>query len=172
VASTRPRTEDQTPNTGTGVGLGAASPKRKPGVTGIDRLRGHGSPFLEASIQPIISAGPIVSVCDRVDSRTEPTRATSSIFRRRASSGASGNGLSHNSSRAGSIHCSIAYFRPRMSRWRGVGGFRQRMAISRMLVKPHRVDKSKIDDSSSNERSSVELKSLAKKEKFEDQQFG
>ena len=38
------------------------------------------------------------------------------------------------------------------------------MAISRMLVKPHRVDKSKIDDSSSNERSSVELKSLAKKE--------
>jgi len=38
------------------------------------------------------------------------------------------------------------------------------MAISRMLVKSHRVDKSKIDDSSSNERSSVELKSLAKKE--------
>jgi len=38
------------------------------------------------------------------------------------------------------------------------------MAISRMLVKLHRVDKSKIDDSSSNERSSVELKSLTKKE--------
>jgi len=34
----------------------------------------------------------------------------------------------------------------------------QRMAISRILVKPHRVDKSKIDDSSSNECSSNALK--------------
>lgn len=141
---------------------------------GIGGLRGHGSPFLKASIQSIIFAGATVSGCDpsRIDSRTDPTRATSSMFRRRASSGASGSSLSHNPWRAGTIHCSIVYFRPKMSRWRGVGGFRQRMAIWRMLVKPHRVDKSKMDNSSSNGRSSVELKSLAKGKEKVDQQLG
>lgn len=36
------------------------------------------------------------------------------------------------------------------------------MANSRMVVKPHRVDKSKMDDNSSNERSSNALKFLSK----------
>src|SRR5712675_741125 len=42
------------------------------------------------------------------------------------------------------------------------------MAISRMLVKPHRVARSKMDDSSSNERSSDALKFLNKKNKVND----
>ena len=56
-------------------------------------------------------------------------------------------------------------FRPKMSRWWGasVGGFKQRMAMSRTLVKPHRVDKSKIDDNSSNEYPPNALKFLSKK---------
>jgi len=38
-----------------------------------------------------------------------------------------------------------------------------RMAMSRILVKPHRVDKSKIDDNSSNECSANALKFLSQK---------
>jgi hypothetical protein len=57
----------------------------------------------------------------------------------------------------------MPYFRPKISRWWAVGGFKQRMAMSRILVKPHRVDKSKIDDKSSNEYPPNALKSLSKK---------
>jgi hypothetical protein len=127
--------------------------------------RCHGFPLLNALIQSIIPADATVGSCDRTDSRTDPTRTTSSIFMRRASSRASGSGLSHNSCRAGSIQSSMAYFRPKTSRWRDVGGskFIQRIAISRMLAKPHRVDKSRIDTNSSSERSAETLKSLSQK---------
>jgi hypothetical protein len=57
----------------------------------------------------------------------------------------------------------MPYFRPKISRWWGVGGFKQRMAMSRILVNPHRVDKSRIDDNSSNEYPPNALKFLSKK---------
>ena len=120
----------------------------------------HGSPLLHAWIQSLIPASSVLRVGDRTFCRTDPTSTTSSKSMRRASSRLSGSGLSHNSKRAGSTHSPIAYLRAKMSRRKGLGGFRQRMARSRMLAKPHREERSRIEDHSSNERSSRVLKFL------------
>jgi hypothetical protein len=122
----------------------------------------HGSPLLHAWIQSLISALLVVRVDVRTFCRTDPRSTTSSKSMRRASSRLSGSGLSHISKRAGFTHSPIAYLRAKMSRRKGLGGFRQRMARSRMLVKPHRVERSRIEDHSSKVRSSRVLKFLGK----------
>src|SRR5260370_37854853 len=66
--------------------------------------RSQGSPRLRASIQSSISFELTMGVCFRTFSRTDPTRTTSSKSMRRASSGVSGCGFSHNSCRAVGIH--------------------------------------------------------------------
>ncbi len=76
----------------------------------------------------------------------------SSKSMRRASSRLSGCGLMHSSKRAGCIHLSMAYLRAKVSFFKGSGIPMQRIAKSRMLVKPHRVERSKIEDHSSKVR--------------------
>ena len=134
-----------------------------PGVGGRLTVAGpglHGSPLFHAWIQSLIPSPSVVRVGDRTFCRTDPTSTTSSKSMRRASSRLSGSGLSHNSKRAGSTHSSTACLRAKMSRRNALGGFRQRMAKSRMLVKPHRVERSRIEDHSSKVRSSRVLKFL------------
>jgi hypothetical protein len=120
----------------------------------------HGSPVLHAWIHSLIPAPLTMGVGDRTVCRTEPTSTTSSKSMRRASSRLSASCLSHNPKRAGFIHRSMVYLRAKMSRCKEFGGSIQRMAKSRMLVKPHRVERSRIEDHSSKERSSRVLKFL------------
>src|SRR5579863_7473823 len=126
----------------------------------------HGSPLLHAWIQSLIPAPLTVRVGDRTVCRTDTTSTTSPKSMRRASSRLSGSCLSHNSKRAGIIHCSIVYLRAKVSRCKGFGGFTQRRAKSRMLVKPHRVERSRTEDHSSKERSSSLLKFLRERAKI------
>ncbi len=109
----------------------------------------HGSPPFHPWIQLLIPAAPTVRADDRTVGRTHPTSMTSSKSMRRASSRLSGSGLWHSSKRAGCIHISMAFLRAKRSFFKGSGNVMQRVAKSRMLVKPHRVERFKIEDHSS-----------------------
>ena len=156
-----------TRTTGSGAGCGErTSTSTRNGVPRGGRItaawRLHGSPLFHAWIQSLIPALLVVRVDVRTFCRTDPRSTTSSKSMRRASSRLSGSGLSHNSKRAEFTHSSTAHLCAKMSLRKGLGGFRQRMARSRMPAKPHRVERSRIEDHSSKERSSTVLKFLRK----------
>ena len=165
-----PRVEGRLAQLAVARGVGVELPRLP--ETGVPREGGrvtaagpglHGSPLFHAWIQSLIPALLVVRVDVRTFCRTDPRSTTSSKSMRRASSRPSGSGLSHNSKRAGFTHSSTAHLRAKMSLRKGLGGFRQRMARSRMPAKPHRVERSRIEDHSSKVRSSRVLKFLGKK---------
>jgi hypothetical protein len=130
-------------SSGIGIELGPATGK----ATEL-----HGFLLCHAWIQFTIPVLSTVRVDDRALCRTEPISMTSSKSMRRASSRLSGCGLRHSSKRAGRIHPSMLFLRAKMSFFKGSRGLMQRMAKSRMPVKPHRVERSRIADHSSKVR--------------------
>ena len=128
------------PSSGTGIELGPAT-----GI--VTGLQGSAPRFFcHEWIQFTIPVLPTVRVDNREVCRTEHTSMTSSKSMRRVSSRLSGCRLIHSSKRAGCIHISMLFLRARRSFLNASGGIMERTARSRMLVKPHRVERSKIAD--------------------------